>query len=440
MGRTFHALLQGAIAVAIVVCLNLLAARFPLRADLTGNRRFTLAPESRAVLAALDRDVRITVFLSDADAARSAVDDLLSLYLAATPRVSVEYADLNRKPDLASKLGVSADRTTVVACGSRSERIQGAPGETDVTNAIVRATRDRKTRILFTSGSGERDLSSAGHAGLSKLKEMLEESGFACETAPPLLRELPDADAVAVVGPTLDLPATAETLLAEYVGRGGALLLALDPPPGAGLPRLLEKFDIETTGAVVIDRAAAENPLVPLVVPRPRHPLSGEGGLLAAFPLARVVSPRRGGDSGFRVEPFLAATGDSYAETEFNLEKVAYDPGRDLPGPVYFGVSAERSREREGGGRATCRVVAVGDADFLCNGTLFHHGTYALAKNIFAWLAARPELSGLDARPWAAQSIRLTARDRSLLLWILVVLAPASFALAGLAVHLRGRT
>lgn len=432
--RTAHALIQAAVALAVVVCVNLLAARFPLRLDLTGNRRFTLAPQTLAALAALPREARVTVFIQPTDAARTAFDDLLSLYEAASPLVKVEYADPNRKPDLASRLKVSAERTTVVECGGRTERVSGVPGETDITNAIVRAARDRRTRVLFTSGSGERALGATDRAGLSKLKEMLEETGHGCEILPAPPLHPPEADLVAVVGPTAPLSATTEAALFEFVSRGGALLLCADPPPGDGWNGLLARFGIDTTGAVVIDRAATDNPLVPLVAPRPDHPLAVEGALVAAFPLARVVRPSPEGAAGFRVEPFLAAGRDAYAETEFDIKRISYDPGRDLPGPVYFGVTAETVGDGPAG-----RVVAVGDADFLANGTLFHHGTYVLARSIFAWLAARPELAGLDARPWAAQSIRLTEGDRSILFWVLVALAPGAFALAGVAVYLRGR-
>ncbi len=99
-------------------------------------------------------------------------------------------------------------------------------------------------------------------------------------------------------------------------------------------------------------------------------------------------------------------------------------------------MTAERTGAE---GRPAGRVAVVGNAGFLGNGTLHAQGTYLLARGLFGWLAARPELAGLDARPWSAQSIRLSPRDRRAVFWIALVLVPGALAALGVAAHLRGR-
>lgn len=434
LNLVLHCLLVG----GCVAALNILAARHPLLVDLTANRRFTLSPQTLAVLASLPREVEVTAFLSESDGGRQALDDLLSLYRAAQPRLRAVFADLNRKPDLASRLGVSSERTVVFESGGRSERLSGIPDETDVTNAILRVSRDRKTMVRFTVGNGERSLGGEGHGDISKLKHFLEAAGFACE--PLLLGDgpVPAADAIALVGPKAPLSATAEAELSGFVDRGGSLLVCLEPPPAPAPDGLLAAFGVATTAAVVVDRAA-EHPLVPIIVPRTRHPAAADASVACAFPLSRLLAPAPVTPRGWRVEPILVSGRDAYATPGLAAAGGAFDPARDFPGPVTLGVAAERPAA---GGDAppAGRVAVVGNAGFLANGNLFDRGNHLLARSLFAWLAARPELAGLDARPWSAQAVRLAPRDRWAIFWIVLVLIPASLALAGTAVHLRGRS
>lgn len=435
IGAVFHGLLLVGIAVAV----NVLVARHPVQWDLTGNGRFTLSPETVRVLARLPDEVQVTAFVADQDGLKTPLADLLGQYQTLAPRLRVTWADINKKPDLASHLKVTGDRTTVIQCGERSERLSGLPDETALTNALLRVTRTAKTRVLFVEGHGERNLAGSGHAGLAKLATLLGESGFVCEPRNLRAGKLPTTDLVALVGPSLDLLATEEAALVDFVDGGGGLLVALDPAPGVGLPNLLAAFGVQSTDAVLVDRTAAEvtdNPLIPLVIPNPSHPIGGDANAVAAFPLARPV--RCPGNPGYRGEPFLETGRESFAELDFNRQKIRYDEGRDLPGPLPFGVAVEAVRSGTAEVRAAGRVVVIGDSDFLTNGTLFYQGTYLLAKNAFAWLERRSELSALDARPWIRNSIRLGTREKWLLFWIVIVLLPSMLAFAGLFVYLRG--
>ncbi|MEM8738006.1 MAG: hypothetical protein AAGG38_05955 [Planctomycetota bacterium] len=94
-------------ALIVVVLLNVLAdsqvrrlpagAKSLLRYDLTATRSLTLAPQTRRVLAELDRDARITAVLRIDDKQSQDVADLLAQYADQSPRVSVETIHPDRE-------------------------------------------------------------------------------------------------------------------------------------------------------------------------------------------------------------------------------------------------------------------------------------------------------------------------------------------------------
>src|SRR5207253_3838223 len=101
--------LQLGVVAASLGCVLALAARHPWRLDLTPERRFTLSPYTRDVLARLAGEVRITAFYSSQEpATRREMTDLLGLYQDARPDLAVRLFDLDRSPGVAKQLHVTS--------------------------------------------------------------------------------------------------------------------------------------------------------------------------------------------------------------------------------------------------------------------------------------------------------------------------------------------
>ena len=126
--RFINLLLQALLFLALFASLNYLALNHAWRFDVTANRRHSLSPETRAYLERVERDVTITVTLTDsADSEEIAqafrdISALLREYTYATSgkskgRLRVRFVDVYQNRREAEALGV-ADQPNVVQLAS----------------------------------------------------------------------------------------------------------------------------------------------------------------------------------------------------------------------------------------------------------------------------------------------------------------------------------
>ena len=88
-------------------------------------------------------------------------------------------------------------------------------------------------------------------------------------------------------------------------------------------------------------------------------------------------------------------------------DKITFDKGRDVPGPVNIAVALERNVNDR-----TQRVVVVGNGSFLANTFLGNGGNLDLGVNMINWLAGDDALIAIQPRPSPRQQSRTRARTR----------------------------
>ena len=126
--RFINLLLQALLFLALFAGLNYMALHHAWRFDVTANRRHSLSPETKAYLERIERDVAITVTLTDsADSEEIAqayrdISALLREYSYATSgknkgRLSVRFVDVYQNRREAEALGV-ADQPNIVQLSS----------------------------------------------------------------------------------------------------------------------------------------------------------------------------------------------------------------------------------------------------------------------------------------------------------------------------------
>src|SRR6185436_4605001 len=128
-------------------------------------------------------------------------------FQAASPRIKVQFVDPVKSPGQAQEYDVRGPwPILVVERGSKREKVSN-DSEQDLTNALIKVTREGKKTVCFVSGEGERDMDDSGERGFSGLKAALGRSQY--ETLKVLLvREgkVPAACTVLVVAaPERDL-------------------------------------------------------------------------------------------------------------------------------------------------------------------------------------------------------------------------------------------
>lgn len=441
---TMNTILLALLVAGIFLAVNVLIHRRPWRMDLTGNRRHTLAPQTVNLLKSIQLPVKVTVFVAETDGMRQKAADLLDLYVYHKADLTVELVDLNKRPDLASQLKVSAYRTIVVETGGRQERFSGELDEERMTRALLIASRQRPRTAAFLTGHGERSLDDDSDGGCSRLKTLLEDSGYAVRTLSAGDAIPEDIDLLAVIGPRLDPLQTTEARIVAALNRGVSLLLCLDPSPGKNWAGLTTPLGVDVTDTLIFDRQGsdmADNPMIPVIIPAGTHPVTRDLNSMCAFPLARCVRVGKQPSDVWQVQVLLRTRRESFAKRDFQQENQEFDPEKDIPGPVALSVALEHTAPSSGEVRlqGPGKIVVAGDSDFLSNHSLYFQGNYLLARNLALWLTEDESLIALDAKPWLANTIRLSHSQRWAVFWVVIVLLPGIFLLSGTFVYLRSR-
>lgn len=452
-----------AIVLGILAAINYVGSRQNKRWDLTEARQFSLSDQTRRVLGSLEQPVQVKVFGRSDDFGR--FRDRLGEYEYSSPQVKVEYIDVDREPARARQYAVQQYGTIVVEYGDRNERTT-ASDEQDITNAIVKAVEGRRKKVYFAQGHGEKDPVSADQrSGYNQIAEALGRDNFevdrlviAQQGAVP-----DDASVVVVAGPTSDFLAPEIAALEGFLGRGGAVMLMVDPPDGPEGPDLpsltafARDWGIDIGNNVVVDvsgigQLLGQGPATPLAANYPPHPIVERFNVITAFPLARSVKAITGGGPSNRIAQEFAETSEqSWAETDLKAlgtgTSVAFDEGSgDMRGPVSIAaaVSApietpapaaddatpEDAARADETPRRDARVVVFGDSDFVANsGIRLTPGNPDLFLNAMNWLAQQENLIAI--RPRDADDRRLTItgdRQRLTYLFSLLVVPVAIFA------------
>jgi ABC-type uncharacterized transport system involved in gliding motility auxiliary subunit len=383
---------------------------------------------------------------------------LLELYKTQNNKISFEFIDPDKRPQLAQQYQVTTYGqfnnpmsgqtlrfgTLVLEMAGKTERIekQEAVTEEDVTNAIIKIVKGEKKTVYFVEGHGERVSNSNDRTGYQVAANTLEKAGYGVKPL-NLVREgkVPDdATVVVMAGPTTE-PFPQETdMLDAYLNRGGALLLLLDPAPGAALPDLMKKWSVDIGNNLVIDasglgRLFGAGPEIPLVSNYGSHKITEKfNGVMTFFPRARSAAPAKTPAEGVTATPLLETTEQSWGETDVSSPKVSFDAGKDLKGPVPIGTVATKD---SGGKKA--RLIVVGDSDFAMNAYFSAQGNGNLFTNIVRWLAQDESFIAIAVKNPADRPLTMNESQGRKLSMIVVILFPAAILVSGVFVWVKRR-
>ena len=140
--------------IAIILLVNLIADLFPLKADLSAGKRYTVGAFTKELLAGLDREITIYGLFDDgkADADYIEVKELLENYAKyAGGKVSIVYAD----PDRDTRIIPRLDRDGAIGLRKNDFYVtDGTKGRKIGYQDLFLMEYDRRTQVWFKTGSG----------------------------------------------------------------------------------------------------------------------------------------------------------------------------------------------------------------------------------------------------------------------------------------------
>jgi ABC-type uncharacterized transport system involved in gliding motility auxiliary subunit len=441
-----------------------LANNSNVRWDVTQDKQHTLSNNTIEYVSTLTNEVQLTAF--HVGLPPKYLLDLFKEYERVSAGViKTEIIDPIEQIAYATKFGnaINADeRKVIVQSGNNRKDVDftlSALSENKLTNAIASTSRAPRT-VYFLTGHGEYSSSNQDYVGLSKFKQLLADNNITSKTLMlGISQSIPtDCDVLIIAGPKNALSQNEETLIGDYLTKGGDALFLIehtmvttaDKPLSAeqlqknpSLNVILNQWGLDVQSDIVVDftNHIGDDVGSPATKNYQRHKALTEGLDYTFYvrPRSIRVLPQRRAGIKHAVIVSTASTENSWAETNRTLD-IQFDPNTDTAGPVPFAyvVIEEKNEALQSNKSSDTRLIVFTDADFLSNVYINQYSNAQMGLNLVNWLAELDYKTFISAKEIKVERLDLTSKQKRQVIVILFLL-PLFLVIAGLLVWLRSK-
>jgi ABC-type uncharacterized transport system involved in gliding motility auxiliary subunit len=449
-------------SMAFVGVSHYLANNSNLRWDVTQDKQHTLSNNTKEYVSTLANEVQLTAF--HVGMPPKYLLDLFKEYERVSKAViKTEIIDPIEQIAYAAKFGnaINADeRKVIVQSGNNRKDVdftQSVLSEDKLTNAIASVSRAPRT-VYFLTGHGEYSSSNVEFTGLSKFKQLLSDNNITSKTLMlGISQSIPvDCDVLIIAGPKTQLSLNEETVISDYLIRGGDALFLIehtlvttsDNPLSAeqlqknpSLNTILNQWGLDVQSDIVVDLTnhIGDDVGSPATKNYQRHKALTEGLDYTFYvrPRSIHVLPQRRASIKHAVIVSTASTENSWAETNRTLD-IQFDPSTDTAGPIPFAyVVIEEKNDGLAEDKLTdTRLIVFTDADFLSNVYIEQYSNAQMGLNLVNWLAELDYKTYISTKETKVERLDLTSQQKRQVIVILFLL-PFFLAISGLMVWLR---
>ena len=440
--------------LVLAVVITLLSQRHYFRWDLTASGEHTLSDNTLQALKTIREPLKAIAFVKEPSEEASNVKKLLAAYQYHLKEMSFDLVDPDRNPALTRQYNVRTLNTVILEGFGRSQAVK-TPDEQNLTNALVRLSKDRAEKVYWVTGHGERPFKSTDPESLATIHQNLSSQNYEFEELNLAQKDIPsDAALVVVAGPEKTLFPEEVTSLKRFLNKGGSLLVFLEPYQDGGMKDFLREYGLVISSDIVVDkmsRVMGGDFLLPMIVTYGDHEITRNFRLLSFFSLARSVEVDKNvKKKGLTLTNLALTSQESWSETDreaLNQGKARLD-GEDRQGPISLAVivelspkeaSAEESKEEDkitGEGK----LVVFGDVDFASNKFVSLAGNSELITNTMNYLVGRKDLITIPEKERPADHLMLSRNQGLLLFWVPVVVIPLLVIVLGVVVWRKRRS
>ncbi|MCB0281478.1 MAG: Gldg family protein [Calditrichae bacterium] len=431
-----NVVVQTVVVLVIVALLAFVSTRRHYRADLTENNLYSLSDQTLKLLEDLQKPVDIKAFFRSSE--QRGAKDLLDEYSYRSTNLSYEMVDPDEQPQTAKKYDVTQYNTIAVESGIKKELVTEL-NEVNLTNAILKVTRDQDKVIYFTTGHNERNINDESQEGYKSAADAIRKENHLVKTLSLVRsRTVPDsANVVAVISPRSPFFPGELDSLAKFVDNGGKALLLLDPECPQDIRDFAARYKVTVGNDVVVDnsgfgRLFGAGPGMPMVQTYDKeNPITKGFGIVTFYPITSSVTPMAEKD-GWTVTELLKTSQQSWADVDFETGEVSNDPSRDLQGPVTIATVSKKEL-----GEKKPTVVVFGDSDFAKNAYFTQEGNSNLFLNTINYLAEEEDLISIRPKKVDDSRLTLTQADVSSIFYLVVIAIPLVLIIAGVIVFVK---
>ena len=238
----------------------------------------------------------------------------------------------------------------VVEKADKRERVSN-DGEQDITNALLKVTREGRKTVCLLEGEGERSGEETGDRGFSGAKSQLTKSLYDVKNVFLMREKTVPADCTVLVvgGPDKDLLPETTGAIRDFVKKGGKALVMVEPELKEHYPNLvalLKDWNIEAGNDVVVDVSGMGqlfgfSELAPLAIEYPWHAITKDFRLPTLYGGARSVQAGKATIEGVSAQDLVKTSAQSWAESDLTLKgPIKFDEGKDRMGPISLAAVA----------------------------------------------------------------------------------------------------
>jgi len=442
-----YAALYVIVILAIVSVANVLANRYNKSYDSTANKRYSLSDQTAKIVKGLKQNAAITYY--DRQSGFRQAKDILERYSTLSPRIRVDYIDVEKRPQEARAAGVTKLGTSFVQIGTKKEEAKSV-NETEITGAIIRDLKTTTRTVCFVSGSGEHQIDDTQRNGFSRLKDILAKDQYASKSISLLEKaEIPaDCTVVVIGGPQSEYVQPAVDAIKKYVEQGGRAMILLDAPLKFGRPTsdntaltdLLQSWGVSMDKNLLLDMSPVGQlmglgPEIALVSTYDTHPIVDEmKGTATGFPLSRSLTVKSTDKT--TVQKLFESSATSLATTKLDSPNVNPSDPNNKKGPLTIGAAGSYKTGKE---NSEGRFVVVGSSAWPANSFITFNGNGDLALNALNWLSSDEDLISIRPKEQENRNVTMT---RAQFNWVRLssqFLLPGALLLAGVSVWWRRR-
>lgn len=453
-----YATLLSAIAIALVVVINLLVTKLDIQLDLTDDGKYSLEDETVKLLKELDEEITIYYFVQSGNEL-TYFDRLFTKYDDYNSRVKIEYKDPVLHPKFASQYvddTISEQSFLVVneetgrakyvpyteavvsefSYSTYSYQATGISLESALDAAIQYVTNENLPVVYNVTGHGENTISTTLGDLFESSNITVNDVRLITETAVP-----EDCDVLFIYQPQSDYTAEEIDMIKEYLAGGGYAVMILDytTPELSNFNELLAYYGMDVQEGIVLEGSSKyymfQAPYVVLpTVYSSDITDSVRGKKYVVTQLATGITLRDDIRDTISVEKLLYTSDESYikpADSE-TLEKEEGEP----QGPFYVGLALTETADD------TETKIAVFSAKYFLDDSLIASSSYGNGEiliNTINVFTEQENAASVPAKSLAEEQLTITSAEGSRIAVCVAVVLPLCIIGAGIYVVVRRR-
>jgi ABC-type uncharacterized transport system involved in gliding motility auxiliary subunit len=333
--------------------------------------------------------------------------------------------------------------------------------EEAIANTLRKLLKPEGKKVYFLTGQGERDMEDPKAPGMQAARKALENEGY--EVKPLNLMTQaeapPDAMVVVLAAPQKPLVPQEISGLKNYLGRGGKIVVLLEPFQDGGLQDFLAAYGIGLDDGMVLDLGQVALGLgleMPMIFQYGPHRITRDFRLATIFPRARPLTLQRQ-SKDIALLPLATSMPSSWEKLGKDWMKggkVTYDEKKDKKGPFTLAALAEipaavkkpeenqeqtpQTPEKKSD-TAKGYLAVFGSADFAANAYFNLFGNGDLFLNTVNFLAAEEKQIIIRKDEKRPEIFMLTRSQAWLTFLLCLVLIPLVLAGGGIYAYRRRR-